>query len=197
MDLRAPAEIERMVRSTVEWAGGLDVLVNNAGIFDRAFTSPEQACLEDLPEEAWEAVYDVNVRAAWLAMKHAARYLRGSDRTPAIVNVASIAGLTGYREPAYTSSKGALIQLTRSAAVNLAPQVRVNCVCPGIVRTPMTDTHGKNQQVAHRGNLIPRLGEPDELANVIAFLGGDEATFMTGAVVPVDGGTTAWRGWHD
>lgn len=195
-DLRVADQVEHMVGQTVSWAGSLDVLVNNAGVFETMFTDATSATLVGCPEDVWDAVHDVNVKAMWLATKHAAPHLLASSRTPAVVNVASVAGLTGYGPPAYTSSKGAAIQLTRSAAVNLAPTVRVNCVCPGTVRTPMT-VHAASRQVAHRGHLINRLGESEEIASVITFLASADASFMTGAVVPVDGGTTAWRGLRE
>jgi len=203
-DLRRSEEIRTAVGSTVDWAAGLDVLVNNAGVMEHFFTDPQNVTLEDLPEDVWETVFDINVKAVWLATKFAAPALRASTRGPSVVNASSVAGLTGYRSPAYTASKGAVVQLTRSMAIELAPDVRVNCYCPGSIKTPMSDAHlaaGTDPVATERAmsgtHLIPRRGEVGEIAQVVCFLASDAASFLTGVILPVDGGTTAWRGVRD
>lgn len=199
-DLRHSAQIQTMVDEIAAWAGGLDVLFNNAGVLDHMFTSGGTG-VEDLSEEAWDAVNDINIKAPWLAIKFAAPHLRRSDRGPAIVNAASVSGITGYGMAAYCATKAAVIQLTRTAAINLAPDIRVNCYAPGAIRSPQGDAHlaasddREATALAMFGtHLIPRRGRVDEVAKVACFLASDDASFITGALLPVDGGTMAWRG---
>ncbi|KAA9148627.1 SDR family oxidoreductase [Amycolatopsis acidicola] len=203
-DLRTGGEIREMIEEFVAHAGGLDTLFNNAGVLDHVFAPPEQTTVDTLPEDAWDAVLDINLKAVWLATKFAAPHLRASDRGPSIVNAASVAGMTGARMAAYGVSKAAVIQLTKGAAINLSPDIRVNCYCPGSIRTPMSTAHlaAAEDKVAqaramYGTHLIPRLGEPGEVAKVACFLASDEASFLTGVVLPVDGGTMAWRGIRD
>lgn len=202
-NLRKPDEIQAMVDGFAEWAGGLDTLVNNAGVLDHMFTDAGTS-VDTLTEDAWDAVYDINIKAVWLATKFATPHLRASDRGPSIVNAASVSGLTGYSMAAYSSSKGAVIQLTRTTAVNLAPHIRANCYTPGSIKTPMSDAHlaaAEDEAAAARAmfgtHLIPRRGYVNEVAKVACFLASDDASFVTGGVIPVDGGTMAWRGIRD
>src|SRR5437764_5242879 len=135
-DLRDREQIAAMVADTVERFGGLDVLVNNAGVIETALTA--STAIDELPEDVWDTVYEINLKAVWLATKFAAPHLRRSSRGPSIVNAASVHGLTGFaRAPIYCASKDAVVQLTRATAFDLAPDVRRNCCCPGLIETPM------------------------------------------------------------
>ncbi|HTJ70406.1 MAG TPA: SDR family NAD(P)-dependent oxidoreductase [Actinospica sp.] len=199
-DVRDPGQLRTAVDGCAETFGGLDVLVNNAGIIETQLT--DDCAVDTLPEDVWEAVYQVNLRAPWLATKYAAPHLRRSRRGPSIVNLASVSGLTGFRNgPAYCTTKGGLIQLTKVTAVDLSPDVRCNCVCPGVISTPMAagfiaaadDPVQREREMASE-QLIPRLGLPEEVAALVCYLASDAAAFTTGHAFPIDGGALAWRG---
>jgi len=184
---------------------GLDVVVNNAGVIETALVEAERCTVDELPEAAWDAVYEVNLKAVWLTTRFAAPHLRRSHRGPSIVNAASVSGLTGIRGgPAYGVTKAAVIQLTKLTAVDLSPSVRCNCFCPGIIDTPMArefiasaDDPAQRERAMTSEHLIERLGTPEEIAQLACFLASDAAGFITGAVFVADGGVTAWRGHRD
>jgi NAD(P)-dependent dehydrogenase (short-subunit alcohol dehydrogenase family) len=199
-DLTEPAQIDRMVRTVVDEFGGLDVLVNNAGIIDTAL-EPDPT-IETLDERTWDTVFAVNLKAMWLATRAAAPHLRRSTRGPAIVNAASVSGVTGYAgSPAYVASKGGVIQLTKATAVELSPDVRCNCFCPGTIDTPMAadfiEASPDKEAIVKfmtASHLIPRQGRPLEVAKLVTFLASDDSSFITGASILIDGGSLAWRG---
>jgi NAD(P)-dependent dehydrogenase (short-subunit alcohol dehydrogenase family) len=199
-DLRDRDQIEAMVAEAVAAFGGLDVLVNNAGIIETALT--DTATVDRIPEDVWDAVYEVNLRAPWLATKFAAPHLKRSPRGPSIVNAASVSGLTGFPDgPAYCTTKGGVIQLTRVTAVDLAPTVRCNCFCPGVIETPLSrafidraDDPAAFRRAMISPQLVDRLGRPEEVARLACFLACDDAAFITGGVFVIDGGATAWMG---
>ncbi|MFJ4788615.1 SDR family NAD(P)-dependent oxidoreductase [Streptomyces sp. NPDC088794] len=203
-DLRVRDDIARMVTRTAERFGGLDVLVNNAGVIETAFTTAPDRGVDALPEEVWDAVYEVNLKAVWLATKLAAPYLRRSRRGPAIVNTASVSGLTGFpNAPAYGVTKAGVIHLTKVTAVDLAP-VRCNCFCPGVIDTPLAQDHfaaAKDRDAMEREltapQLVERLGRPEEVARLACFLASDDAAFITGSSYVIDGGALAWLGARD
>jgi NAD(P)-dependent dehydrogenase (short-subunit alcohol dehydrogenase family) len=202
-DLRDRDQIESMVAQAVSTFDALDVLVNNAGIIETALT--DSCTVDTLPEDVWDAVYEVNLKAVWLTTKFAAPHLRRSAHGPSIVNAASVSGLTGFKSgPVYCTTKGGVIQLTRVTAVDLAPEVRCNCFCPGTIETPLSRAfiEGADDPVAFRATmiapqLIERIGQPEEVAKLACFLASDDAAFITGSVFVVDGGALAWSGVRD
>ena len=197
-DLRDRDQVEAMVHAAAEHFGGLDVLVNNAGVIETTMTP---ACAVDtLPEDVWDAVYETNLRATWLATKFAAPYLRRSAAGPSIVNACSVAGIAGFpNAPAYCATKGAIAQLTKATALDLGPHVRCNAYAPGAIATPMAlehTSHAADPAAAEweltAPQIIGRLGTPEEVGKLVCFLASDDAAFLTGTVYPIDGGFLAW-----
>jgi NAD(P)-dependent dehydrogenase (short-subunit alcohol dehydrogenase family) len=194
-DVGEPSEVERIVATAVERFGGVDVLVNNAGIGD------SRAVLDETPE-SWDETLRINLTGAFLMARAALPQL--IERRGSIVNVSSINGLVaGPGWASYNVSKAGLVMLTRSLAVDYGPQgVRSNCVCPGWVRTPMGDadmaevgkSHGTDVEggyrLVHEGHPLGRPAEPEEVASVVAFLAGPDSSYVNGVALPVDGGTT-------
>jgi NAD(P)-dependent dehydrogenase (short-subunit alcohol dehydrogenase family) len=188
-DVRDPATAERVVAAAVERHGKLDALVNNAAV-------DHTGDVLDAPVDEVRAMFDVNFFGALHMLQAAGRAMRG--RGGAIVNVSSRLAMIGVPTMAlYSASKGALLSLTRGAAIELAPHgIRVNAVAPGQTRTPLFDAWAaaEGEEVAARAAAaIPqgRLATPEEVAAAIAYLASDEAAHVTGASLPVDGGYTA------
>jgi len=187
-DVTREADVQAMIDAAVARFGALDVLVNNAGIgrfvpFD-----------ELLPAE-WDAIFAVNLRAAYLGSRHALPHLRRTGRG-VILNVASQSGLQSQAmNEAYCASKAGVILLTRSLARELAPEgIRVNCICPGGTDTPLLRAFSRTIRSADSTPSRPPLGRfarPDEIAAAALFLVSDEASYVTGVALPVDGGATA------
>ena len=195
---------ETQVAALMEYAastfGGIDILHNNAGIHEVMLT--DRLGLETMPTAIFERVMAVNVTGPWLCARHAVSHLRRSQHA-SIINAASVSSLSGYPAcQAYGTSKGAVMQLTKMLAVDLAPDgIRVNCYCPGSVRTQMVDDYlaaADDPQAAlgtmTETHLIPRMGEPLDVAELVCFLASPAAAFVNGVVWPIDGGSLAWRG---
>jgi NAD(P)-dependent dehydrogenase (short-subunit alcohol dehydrogenase family) len=196
-DVSSEDEVAALVARTVETFGVVDALVNNAGIPGTNHLAHE------LPLEVWERVIAVNLRGPFLCAKHALPHLIASGRG-AIVNIASTFGMIGaHGSPVYAASKGGVIALTRQLAVDYGPHgVRVNAISPGYTDTDMDDRRTRMTPEAAVANLaareaaaalqpLGRQADPAEVARVAVFLASDAASFMTGAIVPVDGGCTA------
>ena len=185
-DVRSEAEVQSAIEEVARRFGCVDVLVNNAGIAIR------QAVAE-ADEASWTAVVDVNVKGAFLCSKHALRFM---PRYGSIVHMSSVVGITGVRDRgAYSAAKGALVALTRNMAMDYAERhIRVNCICPGFVRTPfiqglIADSEREKKLTAM--HPIGRLGEPEDIAKAVLFLASDEASWITGHALVVDGGFSA------
>ena len=189
-DVTDPAAVDAAVEHAAGLAGRLDVVVAAAGI------DGEGRNVLDLDAAAFANVLDVNVRGLFLAGQAGARRMAADGRGGAIVLVASVNGL--FAEPLfadYNASKGAAVLLARSMAVDLATRgIRVNAVCPGYVRTPMTETYLEDPATLARiVACIPlgRVADAEEIASLIAFLASDEASYITGSAVVIDGGRSA------
>jgi NAD(P)-dependent dehydrogenase (short-subunit alcohol dehydrogenase family) len=180
-----------MVRATMDAYGALHVLYNNAGVFPA-----DDGGVLDTPESTWERVMQVNLKGVWLGCKAGIPAMLESGGG-AIVNVASFVALMGAAtaQIAYTASKGGVLAMTRELAVEYARQgIRANALCPGPIETPLleellSDPARRARRMVH----IPmgRLGRAEELAKAALFLASDDASFMTGAALVVDGGITA------
>jgi len=189
-DVSNADQMQRLVAGAEERFARLDYLFNNAGI------EGAQAPTADATIENWHRVIEVNLSSVFYGMKFAIpAILRAGGG--AIVNNASVAGLVGFEGvSAYTASKGGIIQLTRTAALEYATQgIRVNCVCPGVIETPMIQrfTGGAPEATAAMAQMQPlgRMGRPEEIASTVLYLCSDAASFVTGVAFPVDGGFVA------
>ncbi len=189
-DVSKEEEVSNMVEKTIDAFGGIDFAFNNAGI--EGMSAPTHECTV----ENWDRVMGVNIRGAWLCMKYEIPHMLKQNKG-AIVNNSSIAGLVGFQGiPAYVASKHALNGLTKNAALEYAKLgIRVNSVCPGVIKTPMIDRFtGKKKEVEQQfANQEPvgRMGQPEEVAEAVCWLCSDSASFITGHTMAVDGGWTA------
>jgi len=189
-DVAKPEEVKRMVDNTVEKYGRLDCAFNNAGI------EGEQAPTADSSIENWQRVININLNGVWYSMKYEIPEMLKTGGG-SIVNMASVAGRVGFTNiPAYTASKHGVNGLTKTAALEYAQQnIRVNAVCPGIIKTKMIDRftggteEGKEQMKAMEP--VGRMGEPEEVADAVMYLCSEKASFVTGHPLVVDGGFVA------
>jgi NAD(P)-dependent dehydrogenase (short-subunit alcohol dehydrogenase family) len=193
-DAAAPEGCERMVAETVNAFGRLDILITSAGIHGGGQT------VVDTTLEIWNKVHDLDLRGAFVVSKHAVLEMHKAG-SGAIVHVSSINGLVGHANgTAFSAAKGGLINLTRHMAVAHAQEnIRVNCVCPGVIHTPLTEKWLSDPETNKRvckAHPMNRIGTAEEVASTIAFLVSSEAAFITGAILPVDGGyMAAGRSW--
>ena len=183
-DVSKEDQVARLVEFAVKELGGLDAMVNNAGIGEK------DVPIDELPAEDWNRVISINLSGAFWGLKHAARAMKKAGTGGVIVNMASVLGLVGTAgAPAYTAAKHGLLGLTKAAALQLAAaKIRVVGVSPAYIRTPLIA--GIEDQVLPL-HPIGRLGEAKEVASMVAYLVSDEAAFLTGATYLVDGGYTA------
>jgi 3-oxoacyl-[acyl-carrier protein] reductase len=184
-DVANAAEAEALVKRGIEEFGDLDILVNNAG-----FSRP--AMLLKMSEEQWDQVLDIHLKGAFLCTQYAARHMKEQNKGK-IINVTSVAGIVGtVGQINYASAKGGLLSFTKSAARELARyNICVNVICLGIVATDMTEkirTDEKLKEIYMNRILLKRFAEPDDIAPAFIFLGSDEADYITGQLLCVDGG---------
>jgi len=189
-DIATVKGCEEAVRSAVEGLGGLDVLVNSAGIGD---VRP----LLDCDEAMWDQVLNANLKGTFFCIRAAYPYLKASRGN--VVNIGSDAGLIGEKKlSVYCASKGGVVNMTRALALELAPDVRVNCVCPGYTDTDMVRRDiekAADPALAEAEAMsyapLKRMAQPEEVGKAIAYLASDDAGFITGAALSIDGGSTA------
>ena len=186
-DIRKQTDVENVIENALKKFGKIDILINNAGIF------PKIKPLHEISEEEWNEVIDINLTGQFRFAKSTIPYLMKTNGC--IVNVSSDAGLKSFENfeaDAYTASKGALVLLTKAWAIEYAKyKIRVNCVCPGIVETDMTKpflTNEIDRSMAIAEHPIGRIGIPNDVAKAILYLVSEDSSWITGAILPIDGG---------
>jgi NAD(P)-dependent dehydrogenase (short-subunit alcohol dehydrogenase family) len=191
-DVSQSRDASRMVESAISRFGRLDILFNNAGIYI-------EKRAEDMSEEEWDRLIDINLKGTFLVSKYSVPHMRRQGGG-AIINNSSDAGLVGNRScPAYCASKGGVTVMTKAMALDYAKDnIRVNCVNPGVVDTPMvaqearmSGTPEKYMAQAGKDHPMGRIGRPEEVARAVLFLASGESSFVTGTALSVDGGLTA------
>jgi len=192
MDASDPEGVQAAIRLAIDTWGRLDVMFNNAGL---GSVEP----LETMSLETWNRIIAVTLTSVFLGIKYSVPTMRRQGGG-SIVNTASISGIVGdYGMSAYNAAKAGVINLARAAALeNAKHSIRVNCVCPGAINTRVSQVLGGDDVEGFKRRLgqnpVGRIGEPEEIANAALFLASDEASFVTGAAIVVDGGLTAHTG---
>ena len=187
VDVSRASEVRRMIKTCIDDFGKLDVLFNNAGI------EGPGGLLWKIKENDWNRVMDVNLKSVFLGCRYAIPHMKKTGGS--IINTASELGLVGSADhPAYSTSKGGVILLTRSLALQCAPYgIRVNSICPGATKTPMLirSVGEKGLREIARGIPLRRLGKPMDIAYAALYLASEESSYVTGSILVVNGGSTA------
>ena len=189
-DVSNSADVQKAITTTVDKYGKLDILYNNAGI------EGAMAPIADSTEENFDRVISINLRGVFLGMKYGITQML-KQGGGVIISTASVAGLVGFPNiTAYCASKGGVVQLTKTAALEYAKQnIRINCICPGVIWTPMLERFTGGSEEAKKQfeatEPVGRMGTPEEIAQAALFLASDDASFVTGVPFPVDGGYIA------
>ena len=189
VDVSQAADVQKMIKTAIDKYGRLDILHNNAGIIFPLGPT------ENVSEADWDRVLSVNLKGVFLGSKYAIPHML-KQGGGVIINTASIAGLVGTTNiPAYCASKGGIVSLTKAMAMEYARKnIRVNCICPGAIKTPMLDRFTGFQLEAKKlfceGEPIGRCGEPEEIAQAALYLACELSSFVTGTALIVDGGRT-------
>lgn len=188
-DIRKSEDAKNVVKKTLEKFGKIDILVNNAGIF------PQVKPLHEISEKEWSEVIDINLNGQFRFTKAVIPHM--IEKGGCIINVSSTAGLKSFENfeaDAYSASKAALILLTKAWAIEYAKhKIRVNCVCPGVVETDMTLPYLKTEAeraMTAADHPIGRIGLPDDVARAILYLASEDSSWVTGAILPIDGGAS-------
>lgn len=196
MDAADPEGVQATIKLALDGFGRLDVMFNNAGM-------AEVAPLDEITLESWNRILAVTLTSTFLGIKHCLPIMR-KQGGGAIVNTASISGTRGdYGMASYNAAKAGVINLTRAAALeNARYKIRVNCVCPGAINTRAPELMGRDRadefrRIQGAAHPLGRMGEADEIASTVLFLASNEASFITGEAIVVDGGLTAYTGLPD
>ena len=185
-DVSEPVQIKQLVEATTNTYGGLHIMFNNAGVGNSEVRSV------DLTVEEWDRVVDINLKGVFLGIKYAVPELIKSGGG-AIINTSSLLGLKGQKfVSAYNASKAGVVVLTQNAALEYGKyNIRVNAIAPGVIDTKIIDNWKQDERkwpIISRANALGRIGTPEEVANAVLFLASDEASFITGTTLSVDGG---------
>lgn len=185
-DVADSNQIKELISTTTNTFGSLNIMFNNAGIGNSEVKST------DLSEDEWDQVVDINLKGVFLGIKYAVPELIKAGGG-AIVNTASLLGLKGQKYmSAYNASKGGVVILTKNAALEYGKKnIRVNAIAPGVIDTKIIENWRQNEwkwPIIQKANALGRIGSPEEVANAVLFLASDEASFITGATLSVDGG---------
>lgn len=202
-DVTDEGQVKKLMEAAADTFGGIDVLHNNAGIHESMIGS--EVHINTMSKDTFEKVISVNLVGPWMCSKYAVPYLSKSSN-PSILNAGSTGSWVGFPQcTAYGASKGGIAQLTKCLAIDLAPdKIRVNCYCPGSIKTQMVDDFlaaapdpDVMLNTMTMTHLIPRMGEPKDVADLVCFLASDQSLFVNGVVWLIDGGSLAWRGTLD
>jgi NAD(P)-dependent dehydrogenase (short-subunit alcohol dehydrogenase family) len=202
-DVTDEQQVQELMKAAAAAYGGIDVLHNNAGVHESMLGS--ELTLENMSRATFDKVLAINLVGPWLCSKYALPFLKQSDHA-SIINAGSTSSVAGYPQClAYGASKGGVVQLTKALAVDLAVhKIRVNCYCPGSIHTKMVDEflaaapdpQAMLGTMTHT-HLIPRMGQPADVAELVCFLASDQSSFVNGVAWLIDGGSLAWRGTVD
>jgi len=182
-DVGQSAQMKGLIEETVARFGGLDILVNSAGV-------RTNGSITDIAEEDWDRTLDANLKGAFILSRLAIPEMKKCGGG-VILHIAARSGMAGQAgRAAYCASKGGMVRLTEAMAMDHAPdRIRVNCICPGPTRTPMVDTSTPEKLARYKTRVpLGRIGEPEDVAYAALYLASDEASMVTAAILPVDGG---------
>ncbi|MEB1807554.1 MAG: SDR family oxidoreductase [Bacillaceae bacterium] len=185
-DVSNEEDVKALMASTFEQYGSIDVVFNNAGVGN------QQKKITEIETDEWDQVVNINLKGVYLGMKHAIPYMEKGNGG-SIINTSSVLGIKGMRyQGPYNAAKGGVITLTKNAALEFGTKnIRVNAIGPGVIDTPIINDWKEDEWkwgIISKANALRRLGKPEEVANVVLFLASDEASFVTGSTMMVDGG---------